>query len=74
MSDPVVLITGALTGIGRATAIAFARKAPGSSLPLRCVAQPDEIANAILFLCSEASFTTGQVLLVSMAGSRRCEK
>jgi NAD(P)-dependent dehydrogenase (short-subunit alcohol dehydrogenase family) len=26
MSEQVVLITGALTGIGRATAIAFARK------------------------------------------------
>ena len=26
MSKPVVLITGALTGIGRATAIAFAKK------------------------------------------------
>jgi NAD(P)-dependent dehydrogenase (short-subunit alcohol dehydrogenase family) len=26
MSNPVVLITGALTGIGRAAAIAFARK------------------------------------------------
>ena len=26
MSTPVVLITGALTGIGRATAIAFARE------------------------------------------------
>ena len=25
MTDPVVLITGALTGIGRATAIAFAQ-------------------------------------------------
>ncbi len=25
MSKPVVLITGALTGIGRATAVAFAR-------------------------------------------------
>ena len=29
--NPVVLITGALTGIGRATAIAFGGKAPGSS-------------------------------------------
>jgi NAD(P)-dependent dehydrogenase (short-subunit alcohol dehydrogenase family) len=35
-----------------------------STVPLRRVAEPDEIANAILFLCSEASFTTGQVLPV----------
>jgi NAD(P)-dependent dehydrogenase (short-subunit alcohol dehydrogenase family) len=35
-----------------------------SAVPLRRVAQPDEIANAILSLCSEASFTTGQVLPV----------
>ena len=35
-----------------------------SAVPLRRVAQPDEIANAILLLCSEASFTTGQVLPV----------
>ena len=31
MSRPVVLITGALTGIGRATAVAFARDGAGPS-------------------------------------------
>jgi NAD(P)-dependent dehydrogenase (short-subunit alcohol dehydrogenase family) len=35
-----------------------------SIVPLGRVAQPAEIANAILFLCSEASFTSGQVLPV----------
>ena len=39
MSNPVVLITGALTGIGRATALAFGREgarliASGRSLPV----------------------------------------
>jgi NAD(P)-dependent dehydrogenase (short-subunit alcohol dehydrogenase family) len=33
MSNPVVLITGALTGIGRATAFAFAKEGAGSSCP-----------------------------------------
>jgi NAD(P)-dependent dehydrogenase (short-subunit alcohol dehydrogenase family) len=106
MSTPVVLISGALTGIGRAAAFAFAREGNRvvvsgrhedvgqalaaelrgfggeaefiradmrreddvrslvSTVPLGRVGQPDEIANAILFLCSEASFTTGQLLSV----------
>ena len=32
MSNPIVLITGALTGIGRATALAFARDGASSWL------------------------------------------
>ena len=38
-----------------------------STVPLGRVAQPDEIANAVLFLCSEASFTTGLVLPIDVA-------
>ena len=42
-----------------------------STVPLGRVGKPDEIANAIVFLCSdEASFITGQCFR-SMAGSRR---
>ena len=42
-----------------------------SAVPLGRVGEPDEIANAILFLCSDrASFISGHVLS-SMAGSRR---
>jgi NAD(P)-dependent dehydrogenase (short-subunit alcohol dehydrogenase family) len=35
-----------------------------STVPIGRAGQPDEIANAILFLCSEVSLTTGQVLPV----------
>ena len=34
MNKPVVLITGALTGIGRATAFAFAHEGAGSLFPV----------------------------------------
>ena len=53
MTTPVVLITGALTGIGRATALAFAREGAR------------EIAQTIVFLASDkASFITGASYLV----------
>ena len=133
MTSPAVLITAALTGIGRATALAFAREgarivnvsstygragapgaalyvgskravegltkaaalesgetgvrinvvAPGttetgmlnrftgtpenkadliSSVPMKRIAQPEEIAEAILFLANRASYITGASL------------
>ena len=34
MDDPVVLITGELTGIGRATAVAFAKKGAKVVVPV----------------------------------------
>jgi pimeloyl-ACP methyl ester carboxylesterase len=41
MSDPVILITGALTGIGRATALAFAK----IGARLKAIRQPTLVVN-----------------------------
>jgi NAD(P)-dependent dehydrogenase (short-subunit alcohol dehydrogenase family) len=109
MGKPVVLITGALTGIGRSTAMAFAENgarlvvsgrrpteastgvrvnavAPGptdtgmldrftgtpekkaaliAGVPIGRIGKPDDIANGVLFLATDASsFVTGQILTV----------
>ena len=56
MSNPVVLITGALTGIGRAAAVAFAKK--GAKVVI--AGRRDEVGKALLSelrsLGSEAEF------------------
>src|SRR6201987_322555 len=61
MDNPVVLITGALTGIGRAAAIAFARK--GASVVV--AGRRDEAGNALVkelrALGSEAEFINADV-------------
>src|ERR1700751_320212 len=61
MNKPVVLITGALTGIGRAAAIAFARK--GASVVV--AGRRDEAGNALVkelrALGSEAEFINADV-------------
>ena len=74
LSGAVVLITGALTGIGRATALAFAkegsrivvsgrREKEGFSLAAEL--QGIEVANAIVFVGSNsAPFLTGQSVVV----------
>ena len=41
MSNPVILITGALTGIGRATALAFAK----IGARLKAIRQPTLVVN-----------------------------
>ena len=58
----VVLITGALTGIGRATALAFAREGDQIVVSGRHGEAGEE--NTILFLACKAPFLTGQSIVV----------
>jgi NAD(P)-dependent dehydrogenase (short-subunit alcohol dehydrogenase family) len=53
---PVVLITGAITGIGRATALAFAREGAKLVVSGRRAAEGAELAEEIRALGSEAEF------------------
>jgi NAD(P)-dependent dehydrogenase (short-subunit alcohol dehydrogenase family) len=65
MSTPVVLITGGLTAIGRAVAVAFAKRGAKVTVPMGPLGLSEELANAIVFIASdEASFITGHVLHV----------
>jgi NAD(P)-dependent dehydrogenase (short-subunit alcohol dehydrogenase family) len=86
MVTPVVLITGALTGIGRATALDFRpqRRAlgrfrrhdeQGQALAAELRATPDEVAQAVTFIASDkASFITGATLWVDggQLGTHSC--
>jgi hypothetical protein len=57
MSNPVALITGGLSGIGRAAAIAFANRGAKVTVPMGPLGLSEELANAIVFIASdEASF------------------
>jgi NAD(P)-dependent dehydrogenase (short-subunit alcohol dehydrogenase family) len=61
MSNPVVLITGALTGIGRATAIAFAREGARLVVAGRHEDAGQQLATELRALGAEAGFIRADV-------------
>src|SRR5580698_5262355 len=61
MSSPVVLITGALTGIGRATALAFAREGARVVVSGRHEEEGQKLATQLRSLGTEAEFVRSDV-------------
>ena len=61
MSNPVVLITGALTGIGRATAIAFAKEGARLVVAGRREDAGQQLTTELRALGAEAEFTRADV-------------
>src|SRR5579872_2598026 len=61
MSSPVVLITGALTGIGRATALAFAREGARLIVSGRHEEEGQALARQLRSLDAEAEFVKADV-------------
>src|ERR1700675_4371348 len=61
MNTPTVLITGALTGIGRATALAYAREGARVVVSGRHDDEGQELANQLRKLGTEAEFVRTDV-------------
>jgi NAD(P)-dependent dehydrogenase (short-subunit alcohol dehydrogenase family) len=61
MAQQVVLITGALTGIGRATAVAFAAKAPMWSCPAATTTRGKTLSRSYERFGAEAEFVRADV-------------
>ncbi|WP_265568147.1 SDR family NAD(P)-dependent oxidoreductase [Streptomyces hygroscopicus] len=61
MSDPVVLITGALTGIGRATALAYARQGANLVVSGRHADVGEQFARELTDLGAPAQFARADV-------------
>ena len=61
MTTPVVLITGALTGIGRATALAFAREGARVMISGRRDDEGQKLASELQQLGAEAEFLRSDV-------------
>ena len=65
MKGKVALVTGASSEIGQATALAFANKGVKVVIGDINVEGGDEIADVIVWLCSdEASFVTGHTMSI----------
>jgi len=69
MTTPVVLITGALTGIGRATALAFAREGARIVISGRHEEEGEKLVNELGKLGAEAEPACLPGLPVAMKGS-----
>src|SRR6202030_1351947 len=61
MTTPVVLITGALTGIGRATALAFAKEGARVAISGRRDEEGQKLVNEIRKAGAEAEFIRADV-------------
>jgi NAD(P)-dependent dehydrogenase (short-subunit alcohol dehydrogenase family) len=61
MTTPVVLITGALTGIGRATALAFAREGARIVISGRHEEEGQKLVGELGILGAEAEFVRSDV-------------
>jgi NAD(P)-dependent dehydrogenase (short-subunit alcohol dehydrogenase family) len=69
MNTPVVLITGGLTGIGRATAVAFAKKGANVVVAGRHDEAGKALVKELRSFGSEAEFINADVMLTRFTGT-----
>ena len=75
MTTPIVLITGALTGIGRATALAFAQEGAQLVVSGRREEEGEQLVAELRKLGAEAEFVRSDVRLeaeISSLSSDKC--
>jgi NAD(P)-dependent dehydrogenase (short-subunit alcohol dehydrogenase family) len=79
MDKPVILITGALTGIGRAAAVSFAAKGANVVVAGRRDEPGETLATELRSLGSDAEFIHADVrdeddVRAPVGGARRCDR